>query len=153
MRWYVVPAVGVPVGMAAAYAFRRGAIIAFVRSWLGGPPVSPENYIQFSMAFNISDMDMESARKVADSLKPRSITPVYDPPALQFTFNPIHIPTKFIEFRWQPPPYRHELFGRPSRGAIRRLAESAYKTLYKTKIERMAGGSGWTITLLAEVPL
>lgn len=149
VRWYA--AVGVTLGIGATYALRKAAVKAFLREWLGGPPAPTENYIQIAIPFTIKDMDIASARKVADSLKPRLVTPVFDPPALDFHFDPIVISTRFVQFRWQPARYRRKLVGRPSKGAIRRLAEATYRTAYKTRIDKIA--TGWKVTLVAEVPL
>lgn len=149
-RWYLYPIAGTVLALGGAYAMRRAALEAMIREWLGGAPPG-ENYLQISIPFTVSDMAVDSARTVADSLKPRAVTPVLAPPGLDFHFQPILIATEFVEFRWQPPPYRRKLTGQPSDSAIKRLARAAYKTLYKTKVEKLR--SGWKITLIGEVPL
>lgn len=153
MKGHLLTIVGIPLGIGLAILLRRETVANFIEGWIArlGPPRPPENYLRLSIPFVIKDMDKESARRVADDIKPISVTPVYRPPALEFNFKPIVISTKYIQFRWQPPAHRYPLTGKPDSGRINRMADAAIKSLYKTRIDRIR--AGWKITLVAEIPI
>ena len=153
MRGYLLPAVGIPLGIGVAILLRKEVMARFIESWITrfGPLRPPENYLRLNFPFVIKDMDKESARRVADDIKPLSVSPVYAPPSLDFHFKPIVISTRYIQFRWQPPAHRFPLTGKPDKGKVNRMAEAAIKSLYKTKIDRVP--AGWKITLVAEIPI
>lgn len=155
MRWYGYSLLGVVGGLAGLYLLDKTLIESFQRSLSGLFPTEeslPDNYVQIRIPLKISDMAIESAQKIAQSLEPRAVTPVFVPPALDFHFAPVAIDTDFVKFRWQPPPYRKLLTGKaakPSRIAL--VAQKASTTFYRTEVRQLR--EGWELTLIGEIPL
>lgn len=144
-------AIGVSVGALALYYYRHAPVNLLKKYLRGGEIKDSVNYLRITIPFVVSDMSVESARRVADSLKPREVIPTFSPPGLKFVFNPIVIPFSYGDFVWQPSPYQYKLMGSPADAKVRSMAKSAYKAGYRTTITDVPGGK--KITFILEVPL
>jgi len=111
------------------------------------------DYVRITVPLPTSNLSSESARRIAETLKPREIQPRFSPPGLLVKWKPIRIASHGFVFSWQPPDKFIDLSKKPqgrSAEAIREAAKVASKAVAKTRVYRTEAGT-WIADIVIPV--